>query len=156
LNVRHPAASDRHSVSEALTECGAFTDDEIRVAIEMFDLGLAGDYSLLGIETEGVLRAYACFGKASLTERSWYLYWICVHPAVQGTGIGRALQRTVEEVVRQQGGDRLVLETSGRADYDRSRRFYTRAGFTVQGCIPDFYKPGDDCIIYCKILGDGS
>jgi ribosomal protein S18 acetylase RimI-like enzyme len=75
---------------------------------------------------------------------------------VQGTGIGRALQRTVEEVVRQQGGDRLVLETSGRADYDRSRRFYTRAGFTVQGCIPDFYKPGDDCIIYCKILGDGS
>jgi hypothetical protein len=24
----------------------------------------------------------------------------------------------------------------------------------VQGRIPDFYKPGDDCIIYCKTLGD--
>jgi hypothetical protein len=22
----------------------------------------------------------------------------------------------------------------------------------MQGRIPDFYKPGDDCIIYCKIL----
>jgi ribosomal protein S18 acetylase RimI-like enzyme len=156
LNVRPPTAGDRHSVYEALTQCGAFTDDEVRVAIEMFDLGLAGDYSLLGIETEGVLRAYACFGKANLTERSWYLYWICVHPAVQGTGIGRALQRTVEEFVRQQGGDRLVLETSGRSDYERSRRFYGRAGFTVQGCIPDFYRPGDDCIIYCKTLGDAA
>ena len=154
MNVRQLAPGDRQSIAEALTQCGAFTDGEIRVALEMFDQGLAGDYSLLGIETEGVLRAYACFGKASLTERSWYLYWICVHPAVQGTGLGRALQRTVEDFVRQQGGDRLLLETSGRSDYERSRRFYTRAGFTVQGCIPDFYRPGDDCIIYCKILGD--
>ena len=150
--VRCPAASDRHVVHEALTRCGAFNDEEVRVAIEMFDSGLAGDYSLLGIETGGVLRAYACFGRASLTERSWYLYWMCVHPAVQSTGIGQALERTVEDVVRQMGGDRLVLETSGRPDYERSRRFYERAGFMVHGRIPDFYGPGDDCIIYCKIL----
>jgi ribosomal protein S18 acetylase RimI-like enzyme len=54
------------------------------------------------------------------------------------------------------GGERLVLETSGRPDYERSRRFYERAGFTVQGRIPDFYKPGDDCLIYCKILGESA
>jgi ribosomal protein S18 acetylase RimI-like enzyme len=119
----------------------------------MFDAGLAGDYSLLGIETGGVLRAYACFGKASLTERSWYLYWICVHPEAQRAGLGQALERSVEDAVRGQGGDRLVLETSGRPDYDRSRRFYERAGFAPLGRIPDFYKPGDDCVIYCKILG---
>ena len=143
-------------VHEALTRCGAFTDDEICVAMEMFDSGLAGDYTLLGIEAGGVLRGYACVGKASLTERSWYLYWLCVHPEVQGTGIGRALQRAVEDLVRDNRGDRLVIETSGRADYARSRRFYERAGFTVHGRIPDFYKPGDDCVIYCKTLGDAA
>jgi ribosomal protein S18 acetylase RimI-like enzyme len=153
VTVRCPAASDRHVIHETLTRCGAFTDEEIRVAIEMFDSGLAGDYSLLAIEAGGTVRAYACFGKASLTERSWYLYWICVDRAVQGTGIGQALQQSVEDSVRQMGGDRLVLETSGRPDYARSRRFYERAGFTVHGRIPDFYKPGDDCIIYCKTLG---
>jgi ribosomal protein S18 acetylase RimI-like enzyme len=152
--VRHPAASDRRDVHEALTRCGAFSDDEVRVAIEMFDSGLSGDYSLLGVEAEGVLRAYACFGRAALTLRSWYLYWICVHPAAQGAGIGRKLQRSVEDFVQQRGGDRLVLETSGRPDYERSRRFYARAGFIERGRIPDFYKPGDDCVIYCKVLGD--
>ena len=151
--VRCPAASDRDVVRETLTRCGAFSSEEIRVAIEMFDAGLAGDYSLLGVEAEGVLRAYACFGKASLTERSWYLYWICVDPTVQGNGIGQALQRSVEDCVRRMGGERLVLETSGRTDYERPRRFYEHAGFTVHGRIPDFYKPDDDCIIYCKTLG---
>ena len=154
--VRSPVAGDRPLVLEVLTRCGAFNDDEIRVAIEMFEGGLAGDYSLLGIESAGALCAYACFGKAGLTLRSWYLYWFCVHPAVQGTGVGQTLQRTVEDRVRQMGGDRLVLETSGRTDYARSRRFYERAGFMVHGRIPDFYKPGDDCIIYCKTLGDAS
>jgi ribosomal protein S18 acetylase RimI-like enzyme len=81
---------------------------------------------------------------------------MCVHPDVQGTGIGQALERTVEDAVRQMNGDRLVLETSGRPDYERSRRFYERAGFTVHGHIPDFYRPGDDCIIYSKVLRGGA
>jgi ribosomal protein S18 acetylase RimI-like enzyme len=153
LTVRCPTASDRDAVHDALVGCGAFNSEEIRVAIEMFDAGLSGDYSLLGIERDGRLRAYACFGQASLTERSWYLYWFCVHPAVQRTGLGQILERHVEDVVRHQGGEQLVLETSGRHDYERARRFYERAGFTLRGCIPDFYKRGDDCVIYCKTLG---
>jgi ribosomal protein S18 acetylase RimI-like enzyme len=151
--VRYPTAGDRRVIHEALVRSGAFSGEEIRVAIDMFDAGLAGDYSLLGIEAGGALQAYACFGKASLTECSWYLYWICVDPAAQGTGVGRMLQRSVEDRVRELGGERLVLETSGRPDYDRSRRFYERAGYTLHGRIPDFYKPGDDCLIYCKALG---
>ena len=153
MTVRPPEASDRESVRDVLTRSGAFSDDEVRVAIDMFDSGIVGEYSLLGVEAGGQLRGYACFGKAALTQRSWYLYWFCVHPAAQRSGIGQTLERNVEEFVRQMGGDRLVLETSGRPDYERSRRFYERAGFTVQGRIPDFYKPGDDCIIYCKTLG---
>jgi len=151
--VRCPTPDDRFAVREMLTRCGAFTDEEVRVALEMFDAGLTGDYSLLGIDADGALRAYACFGKATLTERSWYLYWICVDPAAQATGVGRALQSAVEDRVRELGGERLVLETSGRPDYTRARTFYERAGFTVHGRIPDFYKQGDDCLIYGKMLG---
>jgi ribosomal protein S18 acetylase RimI-like enzyme len=101
---------------------------------------------------EGKVRGYACIGKAPLTAAAWYIYWICVHPSVQRTGVGRRLQSHIEQLVRAAGGNRLVLETSARADYERTRRFYRDAGFTEAGRIPDFYKPGDDCLVYFKAL----
>ena len=150
--VRPPTADDRGAVLEALDSCGAFSAFEVEVAIGMFDDGLAGDYTLIGIEADDALRGYACIGHASLTERSWYLYWICVHPAFQRRGVGQALQAAVEDLVRRNGGDKLVLETSARAQYGRSRHFYEAAGFAVQGRIVDFYKRDEDCIVYCKAL----
>jgi ribosomal protein S18 acetylase RimI-like enzyme len=157
VRVRDLATDDRASVREALILCGAFTDEEVRVALEMVEAGLAGDYCLLAVETDGDLRGYACFGRAHLTASSWYLYWICIHPQAQGVGLGRMLQRRVEDRVRELGGDRLVLETSGRADYERARRFYREVGFVEVGRIPEFYRPGDDCLVCCKVLsaGDG-
>lgn len=152
--ARSPTAADREAALDALQRCGAFTDEEVRVAIEMFDDGLTGDYTLVGVDVDGVLRGYACIGKAWLTLGSWYVYWICVHPDFQHSGAGQSLQRSAEQWVREGGGDRLVLETSSRAEYARSRTFYTRAGFVECGRIAGFYKAGDDCIIYCKTLGD--
>ena len=157
VRVRDLAPDDRALVREALIHCGAFTDEEVRVALDMVEAGLAGDYSLLAVETDGDLRGYACFGRAHLTVSSWYLYWICIHPQAQGLGLGRMLQERVEDRVRKLGGDRLILETSGRPDYDRARRFYREAGFVEVGRIPEFYRPGDDCLVCCKVLsaGDG-
>jgi ribosomal protein S18 acetylase RimI-like enzyme len=153
VTIRSVATADREDVWEMLAACGAFSAEEIRVALEMMDAGLNGEYSLVGAELDGRLRGYACVGKAALTLSSWYLYWICVHPEAQRAGVGRLLQAHIEEFVRDSGGDRLVLETSGRPDYERTRRFYDRAGFAAVGRIPDFYKPGDDCVIYLKLLG---
>ena len=143
---------DREAVQEALDACGAFSQEEIGVALELFDAGLAGDYALFGAERDGRLVGYVCLGKASLTAASWYLYWMCVHPVAQRLGIGRALQRRAEAFVRSQGGERIVLETSGRSDYGPARHFYERAGYLPVGRIPDFYRPGDDCLIYSKVL----
>lgn len=152
VRVRELAAEDRASVRDALIGCGAFTDEEVRVALEMVDAGLNGDYFLLAIELDGKVGGYACFGRAHLTESSWYLYWICIHRRAQGAGFGRMLQARVEDTVRKLGGDRLILETSGRPDYKRARHFYRQAGFVEVGCIQHFYRPSDDCLVYCKVL----
>jgi ribosomal protein S18 acetylase RimI-like enzyme len=152
VTVRELRAEDRAAVQDALITCGAFTEEEVRVAIEMVDAGLNGDYSLLAVEQDGEVQGYACAGRAHLTASSWYLYWICVHRRAQGAGFGRMLQAHVEDLIRALGGDRLILETSGRADYARSRRFYRTAGFIEVGRITDFYNAGDDCLIYCKVL----
>ena len=152
MTVRDLVAGDQTSVREALKDCGAFSEEEVRVAMEMVEGGLKGDYSLPAVEIDGKVCGYACIGRVPLTQAAWYIYWICVHPSMQRKGVGRALQVRIEQLVRQAGGTRLVLETSGRADYEASRRFYRAAGFTEAGRVPDFYKPGDDCVVYYKAL----
>jgi ribosomal protein S18 acetylase RimI-like enzyme len=154
VKVRELQPGDRPAVREALVACGAFTDEEVRVALEVLDAGvdagLDGDYPMFAAEADGRFAGYVCVGQTPLTQSTWHLYWICVHPRAQGRGVGRALQAHAEDFVRARGGERLVLETSATPGYARAREFYTRAGYTVVGRIPDFYRPGDDCIVYCR------
>jgi ribosomal protein S18 acetylase RimI-like enzyme len=154
VTVREVRQGDRDEIREALIVCGSFTDEEVRVALEIVDVGLVGgiegDYPLFAAEIEGRVRGYVCIGRTPLTFSTWHLYWICVHPAAQGKGVGRALQEYAEGFVRSHGGDRVVLETSGKPSYARARNFYQAAGYIVVGRICDFYKVGDDCVVYCK------
>jgi ribosomal protein S18 acetylase RimI-like enzyme len=151
--LRH---ADRGDVIEALQACGAFTEEEVQVALEVLDQGLAGgldgDYPLFAAERAGRVCGYVCVGRTPLTRGTWHLYWICVHPAAQGQGIGRDLQAHAERFVAEHGGERLLLETSSTAPYDAARAFYARAGYEIVGRVADFYRPGDDCVMFCKVL----
>ncbi|HMF56035.1 MAG TPA: GNAT family N-acetyltransferase [Pyrinomonadaceae bacterium] len=154
--VRELRIEDRSAVDEMLRDCGAFTEEEVSVALEVVDEGLAGGldgyYPLFAVEIDGQVRGYVCIGKTPLTKSTWHLYWICVHTQAQGRGCGRALQSRAESFVRERGGERIVLETGGQAAYRHARKFYERAGYKQVGTIRDFYKPGDDCVIFCKEL----
>jgi ribosomal protein S18 acetylase RimI-like enzyme len=149
LTIRPLQASDRAAVAGMLVDCGAFSDEEVRVALEMVD---CGGYVLFTAEMDGAVCAYACIDRTPLTLSTWHLYWICVHPRAQRRGVGTALQQYIEDFIRSQAGERVVLETSGRPDYERTRRFYERAGYREAGKIPGYYKPDDDCIYYFKVL----
>lgn len=152
LLIRELSPGDRDAVRDALSASGAFSGEEIAVALELFDAGPEAGYWLLGAESEGRLLGYVCLGEAPLTQSSWYLYWLCVHPGGQGRGAGRALDSAAGAFAAARGGKRMVVETSGRPAYERARRFYERAGYAPVGRIPDFYSPGDDCVIYWRVL----
>lgn len=156
VTVREFAPEDRSAAAEALRASGAFREDEVRVALEVLDDALAGGsasgYAAFAAEREGKVRGYVCGGSTPLTESTWHVYWICVHPEAEGAGLGRALEERFEAFVRSRGGERLVAETSGRPDYARARRFYERSGYREVGRIPDYYRGGDDCVLYCKAL----
>jgi hypothetical protein len=41
----------------------------------------------------------------------------------------------------------LLVETSSRPDYSKTREFYARCGYTEAARIRDFYAPADDRIM---------
>jgi len=127
VKIRELQPGDRAAVREALVACGAFTDEEVRVALEVLDAGLTGgpdgDYPMFAAEVDGRFAGYVCVGQTPLTHSTWHLYWICVHPGLQGRGVGRALQAHSEAFVQSRGGERIVLETSATASYARARAF---------------------------------
>ena len=156
MRVRELTPQDRPAILDMLRACGTFSDIEIEVAAEVLDAGLSGGpenaYTLLGLEIDGHLRGYVCIGPTPMTATTWHLFWIAVHPAAQRQRAGRRLQQAAEQFIRDRAGERIVLETSGRPDYEGARRFYEQAGYKVVGRIGDYYKPGDDCVFYCKVL----
>jgi len=154
--IRELVREDRPAVHGLLDASGAFTAEEMQVALEVFDEGVDGGtdgpYAHFGAEVEGIVCGYVAFGRTPMTEATWHLYWICTHPRVWRSGVGRALQQYAEEFVRKHGGRSLVLETSGQPGYARVHKFYRQAGYEEVGRIRDYYKRGDDCVLYCKVL----
>lgn len=148
---------DRPRLAELLVDTGAFHADEVEVALSLFDLSRDGDvpgggdatidYEFVGAFEDERLVGYASFGPTPATDGTYDLYWLAVDPTAQGRGVGRALVRDVEAKLTARGGRLLVVETSSRPDYARTRQFYARSGYTEAARVRDFYAPADDRIL---------
>ena len=80
------------------------------------------------------------------------MYWIVVDPAAQKKGIGRYLLEYVEREIKKQGGRMLLIETSSQESYGATIRFYERSGYQLAARIKDFYRIGDDKLVFSKVL----
>jgi ribosomal protein S18 acetylase RimI-like enzyme len=155
LSLRALGAGDRSRVRDIVVATGSFRDDEVDVALEVFDATYASatpdDYEFVGVDDDGgSLVGYACFGPTPCTDRTYDLYWIAVHPSAQGAGAGSRLLADVEQRLVARSARLLVIETSSRQDYAATRRFYEGRGYTESATIRDFYAPGDHRVIYSK------
>lgn len=96
--------------------------------------------------------AVAYYAPERMTEGTWNLYLIAVHPNYQGQGRGAALLRHVEQTLAARGERLLLVETSGSASFERTRSFYRTCGYDEEARIRDFYQAGEDKIIFRKAL----
>jgi D-alanine-D-alanine ligase len=150
--LRNLSAADRARIEEITRAVDRFRDDEILVALEVFDAAVtAGDpcYTVLGAELASHLAGWICWGPTPCTLGTYDLYWMAVDPGLHGSGIGTALLEEMER--RLDGLARLiVVETAGRPDYASTRAFYEARGYRPTATIPDFYAPGDDQVVFVK------
>lgn len=148
---------DCETVRDIVQSTGYFTPPEVPVAVELVQENLAKGAAASGyffIFAEQGARAvgYICYGPIPCTVSSYNLYWIAVHPGVQGRGIGKALMREAESRIGRAGGARIYIDTSYKAQYEDTRGFYQSLGYELDALLRDFYAPGDDKVIYRKIL----
>jgi len=148
--------SDRVPLEQMTRASKFFREDEVAVAVELIEdsltLGEKSEYRFIVAVQNGAPVGYCCYGFTPCTLHSYQLYWIVVSPAVQRRGIGRRLLAAVEERVRAAGGRRLYVETSNTSQYEPTRLFYLSCGYRAEAILRDFYAPGDDKVIFGKVL----
>jgi len=148
--------SDLSAIRRLVETAGVFSPSEVAVAVELAEerlaRGVESGYHFIFAEEGERLVGYACYGPVPLTVASFDLYWIAVEKALQGQRVGRELLRRVEEHILQLGGRRVYIETSGRPCYAHARKFYLRCGYHQAAVLKDFYAPGDDKVIYARVL----
>jgi ribosomal protein S18 acetylase RimI-like enzyme len=151
-----PRPSDRKQVRKIVASSGFFSEAEIEVAVELvqerLDRGIASGYFFLFGERDREVAGYSCFGPIPCTEESYDIYWIAVREELRGSGLGAEILKRVEARIKEIGGKRVYVETSSRAQYKPTRSFYSRCGYRKEARLKNFYSPGDDKVIYLRVL----
>ena len=159
VRIRSLEARDRAPIQQMLISSGKFNDGEVETALELVDEALQdGDESgylfavLTGGEPHGRVLGYACYGPVPLAQGVYDLYWIAVDPAHQGKKLGLHLIEHIEKDVLNRGGRMILIETSSQETYGGTVRFYERSGYALAARIRNFYRIGDDKLIFQKEL----
>lgn len=155
--IRPMRPPDKPVVLDVIRATGMFTPAEVEVAEELIDVFLESpgqrDYRVEIIENERKeIAGYMTWGPTPMTEGTYDIYWMAVSPSEQGKGRGTALVRWLEGELRGRGGRMILIETSSQPRYAATRRFYINMDYQEVARVPDFYKPGDDRVIYAKDL----
>lgn len=125
---------------------------------EMLDEMTAGHFDggspseiWLTVDEDGPVAVAYCASER-MTHGTWNLLLIAVHPARQGQGVGAKLTRHIETTLAASGERVLLVETSGLPEFERTRAFYRRLGYAEEARIREFYRAGEDKIIFRKAL----
>jgi len=155
--ITAPTREDGPQIHTVNANTSVFSREEVECVDELWQ-----DYQSQGPERSGYyfivekedgrVLGYACYGPRALTDRTYDLYWIAVSPGARRGGVGRGLLGAAEEAIRRLGGRLLIVETSGLPRYASTRAFYLATGYALEATLKDFYKDGDDLVIFTKRL----
>lgn len=150
---------DMDRVRDLVTQSGNFTPEEVGMAVELVEAKLtmgdkSGYFFLFSREPSGQLSGYACYGPITATDGRFDFYWLVVVPELQGSGLGQRLQEAAEAAMKHAGAKRIYLETSSTPGYRRAQGFYAKTGYHIQCVLKDYYRAGDDNLIYMKSLSE--
>lgn len=153
--IRNSKPSDRSAIQK-IAEAIGFEEAEISEVLFSFDMAHHPDNRFQAIwfidEDADDIQGVAYVEPERMTESTYNLLFIAVHPRKQKQGRGTSLIRHVEREISARGGRLLIVETMGTTDFLHVRRLYTQLGFVEEARIRDFYADGYEKVIYWKSL----
>lgn len=154
ITIHKICPSDREQLVRLCNLQKNFNAQEIEVAIEVIDDALnpvKHDYHILTAQSaKGQVMGFICYGTIPLTKNRFDIYWIVVEPAHARQGIGIQLLRETEKRLKAHSPAYIYVETSSTPGYKSARSFYEKSGYIIAATLANFYRDGDDKVIYLK------
>ncbi len=150
--IRPTTAADTTAILALANGTIGFEPDEqaeLSATLNTFFAGNSAPFWLTDEDQNEIVGAAYCAPEA-MTNGTWNLLFIAIHPEHQGQGRGKALMQVVEQRLIAQGDRLLLVETL--ASFKDTRAFYQRCGYEEEACIRDYYDAGQDKVIYRKQL----
>ncbi len=87
-----------------------------------------------------------------LTNGTYNLLAIGVSQDAQRNGVATEMMKYIEQLLKLKDGRILIVETSSDDAQIGARKFYQKIGYTQMAIIKDFWKDGEDKIVFWKKL----
>jgi len=150
--IRKVIKSDIEKLKEVLDSIELFPSEMLDdMTSDYFNNSETQDIWFTAIENEQSVSIGYC-APEKLTDGTVNLYAIGVRSDLQGKGIGSQLMTYIENHLRENRQRVLIVETSGTDEFHLTRKFYENLNYTKEAVIRDFWKDGDDKVVYWKKL----
>ena len=150
--IRNTIQDDMQGLKEVLDSSELFPSEYLDEMIaDYFDNPNSEEIWFTNLSEGKVIGLGYCTPE-KLTEGTFNLLAIAVRKELQGKGEGKKMIDYVENLLLEKGHRILIVETSSDAQFELTRKFYEQLGYREEATIQDFWKEGEDKIVYWKKL----
>lgn len=84
------------------------------------------------------------------TPDIWWLNWLYVDPEIRRQGVATNLLLETERRLRKKGCRKVYLDVGNEDTHLEALALYERVGFKLEGKLIDFWRTGEDFLVFGK------
>lgn len=150
--IRNTIQDDLQGLKEVLDSSELFPSEYLDEMIaDYFDNPESEEIWFTNL-SEGKIIGLGYCTPEKLTEGTYNLLAIAIRRELQGNGEGKKMINFIENLLSDKGNRVLIVETSSDPQFKLTRKFYDQLGYRKEATIQDFWKDGEDKVVYWKKL----
>ncbi len=151
-NIRPVIKSDVDEIKKVVDSSGLFPSEYLDDMIsDYFNNAETQDIWFTYIDNDVPTAIGYCVPE-KLTDGTYNLLALGVSAIAQRKGVASEMMKYIEQLLKNKDGRILIVETSSDEAQMGARHFYKQIGYIQEAVIRDFWKDGEDKIVFCKRL----